>query len=59
MLFELHLILTIIYQVWNGGSAICDVIIAVCMTYYVSPEYQFHNLRLTPLRSSRAMDRIR
>jgi len=22
--------------VWNGGSAICDVIIAVCMTYYLS-----------------------
>ncbi|KAF8887891.1 hypothetical protein CPB84DRAFT_1684561, partial [Gymnopilus junonius] len=22
--------------VWNGGSALCDVIIAVCMTYYLS-----------------------
>ncbi|PPQ96551.1 hypothetical protein CVT26_006338 [Gymnopilus dilepis] len=22
--------------IWNGGSALCDVIIAVCMTYYLS-----------------------
>ncbi|KAF8909735.1 hypothetical protein CPB84DRAFT_1842960 [Gymnopilus junonius] len=22
--------------IWNGGSAVCDVIIAVCMTYYLS-----------------------
>ncbi|KAF9554347.1 hypothetical protein CPC08DRAFT_644473 [Agrocybe pediades] len=22
--------------IWNGGSAVCDIIIAVCMTYYLS-----------------------
>jgi len=22
--------------IWNGGSALCDVIIAICMTYYLS-----------------------
>ncbi|KAF8909736.1 hypothetical protein CPB84DRAFT_1821715 [Gymnopilus junonius] len=27
---------TIAASVWNGGSALCDVIIAVCMTYYLS-----------------------
>ena len=25
-----------IEQVWGGASALCDVMIAVCMTYYVS-----------------------
>jgi len=25
----------IIQQIWNVGSVICDIIIAVCMTYYV------------------------
>ncbi|KAF4611082.1 hypothetical protein D9613_006492 [Agrocybe pediades] len=23
-------------KIWNGGSAVCDIIIAVCMTYYLS-----------------------
>ncbi|KDR72410.1 hypothetical protein GALMADRAFT_143241 [Galerina marginata CBS 339.88] len=27
---------TITSGIWNGGSALCDVIIAVCMTYYLS-----------------------
>ena len=26
----------ITFQVWNVGSTLCDIIIAVCMTYYVS-----------------------
>ena len=25
-----------ILQIWNGGSALCDVLIAGAMTYYVS-----------------------
>ena len=32
---------------WNIGSVLCDIIIAVCMTYYVS----FQNFSLLPLES--------
>jgi len=27
---------TITAGIWNGGSALCDIIIAICMTYYLS-----------------------
>ncbi|KAF8902562.1 hypothetical protein CPB84DRAFT_1846214 [Gymnopilus junonius] len=32
--------------IWNGGSALCDIIIAVCMTVYVSHVYFKFDLEL-------------
>ncbi len=33
-------------QIWCGASALCDIIIAICMTYYVSPFTGFRRTRL-------------
>jgi len=37
-------------QVWNVGGVVCDLIIAVCMTYYVGFPY-FSLLSLAVIRS--------
>ncbi|KAK0194338.1 hypothetical protein F5146DRAFT_1135100 [Armillaria mellea] len=31
--------MTIVIGIWCGASALCDTLIAICMTYYVSPFY--------------------